>query len=582
MTDIKKVFKDLYRYQWVYLLRGLILQILVGTVGGYLLSEVFYLVLLLAREDQLTQTNLLSLLKSPWAVLGCIGYLLLLSALIYIEYSLLVDIIRRKDRAISWSFRRFMRRCRDFLKTISGFQILFFLGYIILTMPLVQWLLSSTLLDGVRIPYFITDELLKQPKTALPLIIGGIGLYYINLRLIYTLPLTIVRFQTRFWDNLTASWQLTKGKSWQLLITLSLLALPLAFLAALILTLFFFFIELTGTGLLSKSLQWLLVTFIWGASLALTMMSKLTILSYLLTQLEKHHLHTSYEDLPKIPRRRRWVALTLIFLIGLSQFVVNYDRLSYNPYNKAIETIAHRGDVNKGVENSIEALVGAAEAQVDYVEMDIILSKDKQFIVSHDNDLRRLTGQSISISDSTAKELVGLPISQDDFKSQLVDFDTYVAKAKELNTKLMVELKPYGKEQADYAQLIVETFKRLGITKDYKLMSLDWDLIRSIEILAPEIETGYIIPLQFGYLAGEGVDFLLIEDFSYRDRLVWEARWRQQELYVWTINREAQMQHYLQTPIAGMITDHPELVNDTKKDLEKNNQFVDRLLRLLN
>uniref|UniRef100_UPI003080E19D glycerophosphodiester phosphodiesterase family protein n=1 Tax=Mesomycoplasma ovipneumoniae TaxID=29562 RepID=UPI003080E19D len=182
-----------------------------------------------------------------------------------------------------------------------------------------------------------------------------------------------------------------------------------------------------------------------------------------------------------------------------------------------IETIAHRGDVNKGVENSIEALVGAAEAQVDYVEMDIILSKDKEFIVSHDNDLRRLTGQSISISDSTAKELVGLPISQDDFKSQLVDFDTYVAKAKELNTKLMVELKPHGKEQADYAQLVVETFKRLGITKDYKLMSLDWDLIRSIEILAPEIETGYIIPLQFGYLAGEGVDFLLIEDFSYRD-----------------------------------------------------------------
>ena len=47
-----------------------------------------------------------------------------------------------------------------------------------------------------------------------------------------------------------------------------------------------------------------------------------------------------------------------------------------------LEVIAHRGMVSQGVENSLEALEGAANAGADYAEMDIILSKDQQFIVS--------------------------------------------------------------------------------------------------------------------------------------------------------------------------------------------------------
>lgn len=582
MTDIKRVFKDLYRYQWIYLLRGLILQVLIGVAGRYLMAEVFYLVLLLAGKDQLTQANALNFLTNPWAILGLLVYLILLATLIYAEFALLVDIIRRKDRAITWSFRRFIRRCKDLTRTISGWQLLPILGYLLLTLPLVQWFLAPSLLDKMRIPYFITDELVKRPTTALVLLaIFGL-IYYLNLRLIYTMPLTIVQFETRFWDNVVQSWQLTRKQSLRLLLALTGLALPLVLIAGAVVLILLITLDLLGTGLLSKGLQWGLVTFIWGLSLTLTMVAKLTTLSYLLIQLEKHHLHVPYKELPKVSRRKRWLALTGIFLLGLGQFVVNYDRLTYNPYNKAVETIAHRGDVTKGVENSLEALEAAADAGVTYVEMDIMLSQDQQFIVSHDNNLKRLTGQNISISQTPADQLVGLPISDGNFTSQLVSFDTYVERAKSLNTKLMVELKPHGQEPDHYAQLVVDTFRRLGVTQSYKLMSLDYDLILEIEKLAPEIETGYVIPLQFGYLAGEGVDFLLVEDFSYRERLVWEAEWRHQELYVWTINRSDQMAHYLQTPVAGIITDDPDLVNTTKADLTANNRFLDRLLRLVN
>lgn len=581
LTQLLVIWKDLYRYQWVYLLRSLILQVLVGVAGSYLLSEVFYLVLLLAREDQLTQANVTHFLSNPWSVLGLIGYLFLLALLIYIEFALLVDIVRRKDRQLAWSWQQFRRHCQDFTHLMAGWQLLPFLGYIILTIPVVQGLVSSSLLDNLRIPYFITDEWLKRPVTAIPLVSVIFLVYYINLRLIYVMPLTVVRFQERFWDNMVKSWELTRGQVMKLTTSLFILYLPIGaalFVGLLGLVALLFLLDY---GILSQGLQWVVVTFIWGFSFFLTMGVKFIAISYLLSELNKHDLARSYDDLPHVPRRKRWIVLLGIFFLGAGQFITNYDRLSYNPYNKGVQTIAHRGDVTKGVENSIEALEAAAAAGVDYVEMDIILSKDHQFIVSHDNNLKRLTGKNIAISDSKASEVIGLPISQGEMTSQLVSFETYVKRAKELGVKLMVELKPHGNEPENYDQLVVDTFQKLGITKSYKLMSLNLDIVEAVETMAPEIETGYIIPLQFGDLAFNHLDFLLLEDFSYRDRLVWEAKWRHQELYVWTINREEQMRRYLQTPVYGIITDELELLTETKADLERHNSYLDRLLRLI-
>ena len=56
-----------------------------------------------------------------------------------------------------------------------------------------------------------------------------------------------------------------------------------------------------------------------------------------------------------------------------------------------METIAHRGCVGYGAENSIEALEGAKRVGVDYAEMDVQMTKDHKFVVVHDFNLKRLT-----------------------------------------------------------------------------------------------------------------------------------------------------------------------------------------------
>ncbi|MCX6297040.1 MAG: glycerophosphodiester phosphodiesterase family protein, partial [Bacteroidetes bacterium] len=51
---------------------------------------------------------------------------------------------------------------------------------------------------------------------------------------------------------------------------------------------------------------------------------------------------------------------------------------------KKIEIHGHRGFRGKYPENTLTAFKEAAKAGVDYIELDVIISKDSQVVVSHE------------------------------------------------------------------------------------------------------------------------------------------------------------------------------------------------------
>ena len=272
-------------------------------------------------------------------------------------------------------------------------------------------------------------------------------------------------------------------------------------------------------------------------------------------------------------------ALTVVFLMfqsGISAF-----ELATLKVNDQIKLIAHRGDVSKGVENSLEALEAAAKGKAAYAEMDILLTKDYQFVVMHDYNLKRLAGVDKDVKDMTLAEVQGLKIQQDGHTSHIPSFEEYVKRAKELKMKLLVELKPHGGEPANYVDLFVQKMRELGVEKDYPAMSLDLSVMEKVEKKAPEIKTGYVIPIQFGRFQNDSVDFFAIEDFSYQEDLVTQAHEMKKELYVWTINDKQKLTKYLQQPIDGLITDELTEAQRLKKDLKQNKSYFDRFLNLV-
>lgn len=123
--------------------------------------------------------------------------------------------------------------------------------------------------------------------------------------------------------------------------------------------------------------------------------------------------------------------------------------------------------------------------------------------------------------------------------------------------------------------------RELNVAEQYRVMSLDLKLMEAINQQAPEMTVGYVIPIQFGSFANNNVDFFVIEDFSYRNFLVEQARQQQKDVYVWTINDESKITKYLDRPISGIITDVPDMVKALRHDMSTETNYSDKLMRLL-
>ena len=105
------------------------------------------------------------------------------------------------------------------------------------------------------------------------------------------------------------------------------------------------------------------------------------------------------------------------------------------------------------------------------MELDILLTKDNKFVVMHDYNLKRLAGINKKVKDMNFDEVVGLTIRQGDFVSHIPSFEEFVNRAKELNMKLLVELKPHGGEPENYAEIFInEIFKIYLISNIYYLL----------------------------------------------------------------------------------------------------------------
>ncbi|XP_054711929.1 lysophospholipase D GDPD1-like [Uloborus diversus] len=67
--------------------------------------------------------------------------------------------------------------------------------------------------------------------------------------------------------------------------------------------------------------------------------------------------------------------------------------------------ISHRGGAGESLENTIPAFENAIKQGTDMLEVDLHLTKDGKVVVSHDNNLLRVTGVNVNISDSNYQDL---------------------------------------------------------------------------------------------------------------------------------------------------------------------------------
>lgn len=575
-----KIWTNIYKNKSTYLAVATVLQLTL-LCGIWLISNIFRLALNFAGEDNLDKNNIYHIISNPISFILLVVLILTAAFFMFIEFSTLTFTIYGQLVESTYSIRNIASNAWKKMKNLIGIQIIFFIGYFILSIPVANIGIKSVLSQNFYIPKFITDELSKSNSGSLILSVVVVVATYIHIRLIFTLPLTAIG-DKKILDSIKESWRLTKKGKLKFFITIGIFELIYATISLFTLSLttsFLAFIDPKGNNFIIETLFFTILSttvFFFGA------LSKVTSITAIITVLiEENQISKELIINKKEDKKKSRVLLFLSTLLVLGIIVFNGFTLYSNGVNNNIKTIAHRGYVEKGVENSIEALEAAAKAGVDYVEMDVLMTKDNKFIVMHDYNLKRLAGINKKVQDMTYNELVGLPISQSGHTSRIPSFEEYVKRAKELNIKLVVELKPHGGEPNNYVDIFIEKVKELDIENNYKYMSLDLKVMEELESKAPQLETGYIIPFQFGKFSNNNVDFFAIEDFSFSNTLVEQAKSQNKSVYVWTINDPSLITKYLQSPANGIITDEPVQVRETKEKLEKNNSYFDRVLRLI-
>ena len=576
----REVLKNIYSNKFRFYTKAVLLQLFMATVGSYLLRFIFKLILMSAGQDNFTTHNVIYILSEPLSLLLIFVFVLMLSLLTLLEFSVLTLMIYSSYKNVRILCKENLKKSLAKWKNFNPKQLFFFVIYFILMIPMSNLGLSSAFSEKFFIPAFITEELMKMKSGVIVYIVFLVVCGYINIRLIFTIPLTVINAHP-FSANMKKSIEMTKKGKIKLLFMWFRLEAVLVIAGSILLwinTLIFELLDSSGREIIYNNIFYTITRIILFFFI---IVSKLVLISSIVKIISDSGEKLFFDTVPgvdnEIKKRKKLAATTSVIMI------IIFGHMGYQMFsteiNKNVLIIAHRGYSEMGVENSLEALEGAKKAGADYVELDIQLTKDNKFVVMHDFNLKRLAGVNKKVKDLTFDEIEKLTIKQGEFESHIPSFEEFVNRAKKLNIKLLVELKPNGGEPDNYAELFINEMKRLGVEKTYKTMSGNLDIMEEIEAGDPEIETGHIIALQFGNFSDEKVDFFVLEDFSFNDILSEDAKKKGKDIFVWTIDDSETIVKYIHKDVAGIITDYPDMVKEEIENEE--DSYFEKLARLI-
>lgn len=269
---------------------------------------------------------------------------------------------------------------------------------------------------------------------------------------------------------------------------------------------------------------------------------------------------------PKRKNRARGVIVALVVTFVISTIgIYVLDVNGPLPPNTLI--VSHRGDSRKAVENSLEALEAAALLGADYVEMDVQMSADGDVVVIHDFNLKRLAGDSRLVKDVTFAELITMPIRTGSYTTLIPSFEAYLKAAKDLDQKLLIELKQDKGASPEFVDRVLEIVEDLEMEEMVYYQSINKALILDLKERYPHTYAGFILGFSIGGLEQLNVDFYSLESSAVTKKVLTDLLIWNKGLFVWTVNKEQGMKNYLRMGVTGIITDQIELAIKEKEFL---------------
>lgn len=234
--------------------------------------------------------------------------------------------------------------------------------------------------------------------------------------------------------------------------------------------------------------------------------------------------------------------------------------------NKSL-ILAHRGARREAPENTMPAFEKALEMGADGVELDVLFSKDRQLVVTHNVNLEEFTGRRDTVQNMTLKELHQLDFGSHfstDFRGEKIP--TLAEVFDLLRGKMIINVEIKGTQirndgrEARLAKLIADR----KMEEQVWISSFNIFALRRIWKLAPHLKRGYLFyEKQDPFSKRGGWDFFVnpqswnISKGLIQENTIREIHQKNRECWIWTVNDAEEVYKFSQWGADVIITDEP-------------------------
>jgi len=225
-----------------------------------------------------------------------------------------------------------------------------------------------------------------------------------------------------------------------------------------------------------------------------------------------------------------------------------------------MQIVGHRGAMGLAPANTLQSIKKALEYNVDEIELDVRVTKDKIPILFHDYKLKDQNENSLIIKNTTLAELL-------QHKADITTLSEAMTVLANNKTRLLLDIKP--KEDLKPIKLIINSQLANGWdSQNLSISSFSYTLLKQIKTTLPNVQLVVNEPWS-GVRAHYRAKRLKTNRMNMKQIWLWSvyvkpSAKRGYKIYAYPLNNPSRANKMADYGLAGVITDYPNRYKTTK------------------
>lgn len=220
--------------------------------------------------------------------------------------------------------------------------------------------------------------------------------------------------------------------------------------------------------------------------------------------------------------------------------------------------IAHRGSSGEAPENTMKAFELALEQGADGIELDVFMTADGKVVVTHDENLKRLSGHDVWTRRLTLAALKKLDMGEGE---RIPTLDEVLDRFGRYFKIINIEIKSTGVKTDGIERAVIGRVMDHGVMDNAFVSSFNFFHLLRLRLLNRGLKRGYLIAP--GNWISKGVmrrcePASINLDHSWLSEKRFNAYQRLKiPIWVWTVNARDDMERWADKDVQAIITNYP-------------------------